>query len=304
MVAIGPVNYFWLNRSRRLYMLLVTVPGGAAVVTLSLFGFALFSDGLGVRFRARSLTKIDQRTGNVVGWARQTYYAGLAPSGGLKFPADVAVYPVDDFPDNNRRRLVAWEGEQQHLRTGYLNSRESAQFLVIHEGKTQAKLAVAPGTENQPPSVTNKLGAEVLHLVLRGHDGRYFVGASIAEGQTATLTPAKDGVSAVSELAPVAGRLRTSRERAYDPSDYDNELLIFNQRRYNNYGYYNYTGNMQPERSDLALLGRELDRLCTQDSFDLSPGTYAALLGRQPQMPMGHQPVREKDSLHVVEGRW
>ena len=37
---IGPVNYFLLKRSRRLYLLLVTVPLGSALIIGSLFGFA------------------------------------------------------------------------------------------------------------------------------------------------------------------------------------------------------------------------------------------------------------------------
>ena len=81
-VLIGPVNYLLLNRARRLYMLLLTVPAGAAIVTGSLFLYALMTDGLSVRLRARSFTELDQRTGRAVAWSRQSYYAALAPSRG------------------------------------------------------------------------------------------------------------------------------------------------------------------------------------------------------------------------------
>ena len=83
VVAIGPVNYFLLQRQRKLYLLLITVPLGAGVVTSALFIYALVSDGLGVRARARSLTRIDQTSGRTVSWSRQSYYAGLAPSAGM-----------------------------------------------------------------------------------------------------------------------------------------------------------------------------------------------------------------------------
>jgi hypothetical protein len=55
-VVIGPVNYLLLGRIHRLYLLLVTVPAGAAVVTLGLFAYAILSDGLGVKARIRSYT--------------------------------------------------------------------------------------------------------------------------------------------------------------------------------------------------------------------------------------------------------
>ncbi len=42
----------------------------------------------------RSLTQLDQRAGEAVSWARLSYYAGVAPDGGLAMPADVALYPV------------------------------------------------------------------------------------------------------------------------------------------------------------------------------------------------------------------
>ena len=45
-IFIGPVNYWVLSRARRLYLLLLTVPLGAAVVTIALFAYALLTDGL------------------------------------------------------------------------------------------------------------------------------------------------------------------------------------------------------------------------------------------------------------------
>ena len=98
VVVIGPVNYFLLRRKRRLYLLLVTVPLGAALVTAALFAYALISDGLGIRVRVRSFTEIDQRAGRAVSWSRQSYYAGLAPSGGLTFPETAVVFPIEHYP--------------------------------------------------------------------------------------------------------------------------------------------------------------------------------------------------------------
>ncbi len=60
VIAIGPVNYFLLQRRRQLNWLLVTVPVGAGVAILGLLAFAVLTDGLASRGRVRSLTHIDR----------------------------------------------------------------------------------------------------------------------------------------------------------------------------------------------------------------------------------------------------
>ena len=70
VVVIGPVNYYWLKRRQKLYLLPVLVPSVAALVTLGLFAYAVVGDGLGVRVRVRSWTEIDQRAGRATSWSR------------------------------------------------------------------------------------------------------------------------------------------------------------------------------------------------------------------------------------------
>ena len=59
VLAIGPVNFYLLKRWHKLNLLLITVPASAAVVTLALLSYAVFSDGFGVRARTRSFTEIE-----------------------------------------------------------------------------------------------------------------------------------------------------------------------------------------------------------------------------------------------------
>ena len=113
VMVIGPVNYYVLLRKGRLALLLVTVPTLALLVTLGLLTFSLAWEGLGVRCRTRSITQIDASQGQAISWSRQTYYAGLSPSGGLIFPADAAVYPIDYRGSLNNRpsfrdRTLIW----------------------------------------------------------------------------------------------------------------------------------------------------------------------------------------------------
>ena len=131
VVAIGPLNYWLLRRRRRLQLLVVTIPLGAAAVTLVLFGYALVADGLGTRVRVRSATLLDQRHGRAACWARMMYYSGVTPFGGLTFPADVAVLPFDFVPGESgaRRQDMIWEDDQR-LVSGWLPARTPTQLLT------------------------------------------------------------------------------------------------------------------------------------------------------------------------------
>ena len=81
-------------------------------------------------------------------WSRQSYYAGLAPSGGLSFPQDALVFPIEFMPAAFRsvfagsRRVQQWEGDQVHYRVGYFPSRTTVQFAVAWAGQTERGLRV------------------------------------------------------------------------------------------------------------------------------------------------------------------
>ena len=190
---IGPVNYFFLRRRRRLYLLLVTVPAGAGLVTLALFAYALVSDGLGVRVRVRSFTEIDQRAGHAVSWSRQSYYAGLAPSGGLKFPERAAVLPLDQYPAERRQgrlgtQQLVWS-EGQNLVSGYIGARSTAQFLVVESGPSRRGLLVAAGQDAGDLQATNRLDAAIDKLIVKDDAGRVLQAKEWRSGNRAGWNP-------------------------------------------------------------------------------------------------------------------
>ena len=138
VIGIGPVNYWLLRRRRQLHLLLLTIPASAAAVTLLLFAYALMADGLDVRVRARSVTHLDQRSGRAVCWTRLSYFAGLTPRGGLRFPADTLVLPLEQMPGRISReqplfREVLWD-EDQRFSSGWIASRTPAQFSPSARG--------------------------------------------------------------------------------------------------------------------------------------------------------------------------
>lgn len=307
VVVIGPVNYLLLKRKRRLYLLLVTVPLGAAVITISLFSYALISDGLGMRTRARSYTRLDQRSGQMVNWARQSYYAGLAPSGGLQFPSDSAVYPIVERPwgsGTTRARELAWNDEAQQLRSGYLSSRQTSQYLVISSLPSKRKLEVKPGGDQSPPQVTNQLGAQIEHLILRDHDGQYYALRNLQDGESQALTPSTYN-KALQPISVAANERRPALPMGYETDRWGAGLFGFtsgNSIRY----YYDQTFERslsQPTFSS-SILEMELRRTTSNNTAEIEPGTYVAVLANTPEMPIGYSRAREVGSFHVLEGKW
>src|SRR5690606_17120461 len=161
------------RRRGRLYLMLVTVPAGAAVVTGLLLGFAIFSDGLGTRIRTRSFTWLDQRGGRAATWSRQMMYAGLPVSEGLHFGEHALVYPLNiegsfDRRRRRRSRAIDWTVDQ-HLHAGYIRAREPTQLLVVAASALPARLHVRPASGDDDAiqwNATNELGGRLQLLIV------------------------------------------------------------------------------------------------------------------------------------------
>ena len=132
-VMIGPVNYFYLRNRRLLWLLLVTVPTTALVTSVLLVGYSVAAHGFSVRSRIRSLTVLDQKSQEEVTVARLALFAGVAPSRGLQFSPDTAVYPV--FPPTDEPGFTVDWTETQALTSGWLLSRTRTQFLTVRHSE-------------------------------------------------------------------------------------------------------------------------------------------------------------------------
>jgi hypothetical protein len=295
-IIIGPVNYVLLHRRRRLYLLLVTVPAGAGLVTVALLAYALVSDGLGVRARIRSFTEIDQRSGQAVAWARQSYYAGLAPSRGLTFPADVACYPIEQFAGDrrSRHRNLLWD-DQQHLLSGYLSSRSTAQFMVVQSQPSKLGLQIAAAADQSlPPQVTNRLNTQLLKVFLRDAQGHYY-GASDVSPEQVFQPQAVDKEQVIREIKSAWIAERPAFPLGFDSSYYKRG---FGRRYY----YSNNVDQALPAAQfDIGILERNLRQAAYSE---LTPCSYVAITGTAPELPLGSRAAREQASYHVVLGRW
>jgi hypothetical protein len=302
-VLIGPVNYMLLGRAQRLYLLLITVPVGAALVTGSLFTYALLTDGLGVRLRARSFTELDQRTGRAVAWSRQSYYASIAPSRGLAFPDDATVFPILHHPSTNRSsgyadHFIRWDNEQ-HLTDGYIASRTAAQFMVLRATQTTDKLAVREGaTAGQPPEVTNQLLAKVRLLVLCDSHGQWWMGEDIANSKSAKLK-AVTTVEAADRLKKLVAADPPEFPRGYDPNLHNNAMSLF----LGNNSWYSVDNSSSLPVMASSLLEMNLAN-SSNPAASLGEKSYLAVTGSSPVVPYGVPRVREEASLHIIRGRY
>ncbi len=317
--VIGPVNYILLGRMRRLYLLLITVPAGAAIVTAGLFLYALATDGIGVRSRIRSFTELDARTGHAVSWSRQSYYASIAPSQGLTFPPDAIVHPLIHEPTSNgghraHGQRLEWD-EDQHFQGGYLRSRSATQFLVVRAGPTQSRLIVQPQAEGKPPQVKNQLGTDVSYLLIADRKSAavssqngspqttlatYWQVESLAAGGVATAKAVSSR-----EVEERLQRVYRDNSPAY-PAGYDptlhNSAMAFMTNSYSRYTHVD-SGQASP-RTATSKLERQLERLAWGGEVILEPGAFLALTDSPAEVPLGVAGMRQDRSLHVVHGRW
>lgn len=295
-VVIGPLNYAILRRGGRQFLMLITVPSGAALVTAFLVVYATFGDGFGVKVRTRSVIHIDQRSGQSTSWSRQNYYASMAPSRGLSFPSDSAVYKIEYSPKRNSKppfRRTDWSSGDQRLRGGYMTSRDWCQLLVIRNRQTTAGLAITPDGAN-PPTVLNQLGTKVLTLVLVDGLGNIYTGENIGvnePGELQAITPADVKKMLVDiSTSNIMGVNRSALRRA--------ESMARHQ-------YYYYSQEIDSAapavRAGNSLLERAI--VNSLESFSPIPKTYLALVEDSTEVPLGTK-AKRYESFELVIGRW
>ena len=292
VLAIGPINYFFLNRVHRLYLLLFTVPVGALLVTVSLLLYAFLGDGLGTRVRYRSFTELID--GQAISWSRQTYYAGMPNSEGLVFPSAAAVYPVQyDQQSGQKRRTLLWEEDRQHLYRGYLQARSMSQFLVVNPVKASKQVKVLASNAGEL-KVENQFGVELDGVVAYEHETQsYYWADRVGDGKTVELKNlGKEGA-----LKNISSWLEESRLTI--PEGFN-----FTKRR--NYRYY-YGNALDPGESlpltNTALLEQQIGAL----RFSRAPKRnvfFALTRRRPPTVPQAIRSASEEASFHVVKGTW
>ena len=307
VLAVGPLNFWLLNRRQRTHLMVLTVPITALFLTIGLLVYALLSDGLGVQARGRSVTFLDQPRHEQTTWRRTCYYAGFAPAEGLAFDKRTAIYPILSEGSwgsygYQRTKKVNWNGTQQRLTSGWLSARESTQFLTVESRQTKA--AIDFRVAGDKIVATNRLGSQVQYLVALDGESRLWSGESLEMGQRESLSPV-ERAEATSRLRELLLENEPTPPQGIETLD-DNPLLQ-QQRRQQRRLRRSLRLQYGAEGLSDSLLNDVLDRLVGLDTgggLSLPPRSYAAICDQLPLGTFGVEGVRESGGFHVVIGAW
>jgi hypothetical protein len=321
MLLIGPANYYYLNRWRRLSLLLITVPLGAGIFTAGLFAFALLSDGFSTRTRVRSYTVLEPASGLAASISRQTYYTAFVPSDGMRYPPDTAVYPLHHSPaevaTSNYYFFQSdsqWVDGKLQLQRRYLTAREHRQFVTVRSTPCQARLEVR--TSGGKMLVKNLLGTDIDIALLVDDDGRLHSVENLA-ANTQVEAPLIEAAIAQSAWRRRLDPKLPMMPSNYDPNRYDS---LFGRGRYNSYMYYGRNQSQWGVTQGTSVLERginDLDPILNRMRDGVGNAaagyerTYTAITtdsikadDGEPLAPLGVRNSRVVESLHVVRGRW
>lgn len=301
VVLIGPVNYWLLRRAGRLHLFLFTVPLAALVTSGALLGYALLSDGLISRLRARSFTVLDQPAARATTAARVSYYVGFASSAGLTFPDDTLIVPFELQPrayysPNFSPRRMTWS-QQQHLTQGWLASRTPTQYVTQRNYPTEQRLDLSPASDGKLSAI-NRLGVPVIDLIVRDKQGAWHAASNLAAGEPGQLALLADEAA----LEPVASRFLKTLG-ANNPSMPAGLTAYGSSNSWRWFGASYMTS--QKTYGLQSLLEQCISQVRTQIlARELPPGSYVAIVERPAEVIVGIDNPVETQSTHVIQGRW
>jgi hypothetical protein len=303
VLLIGPFNYWILKRYKRLQLLVLTVPLAAGVATAAIFAYALVADGFGTKLRIRSVSTIDQRTGEAAAWGWMSYYAGLAPGNGLLMPADVAMYPIMPIWGDSSAiaRAMYWDDELEHLTTGWLTSRTPTQYLQIRSRKTPNRLDVTSG--NGKMQITNRLGTKINTLLVLDENGKFFS----SEGIEANARIALAAISRDAATKRIGELIRDNEPEFPEELTGTDRDYIGRQNRTSRrlFGRYRAPGGETTLSESLG--GRVISDLAGMNgrpALELPGRTYVAVTAHGPEIETGIPSAVEDASFHIVVGRY
>lgn len=289
-VVIGPLNYMYLWKRSRLYLLVVTIPLTAFATSLALFAYSAMAHGFATKARVRSLTLLDQRANTAVTTSRLSLYSGIAPSGGLRFGPETAVFPIWPPSEGFSSGVVDWS-ETQRLESGWLRSRTRTQFLTVSHRGQRGRLEVTGS--GGAVTAANGLEWDIAALVVRDGAGRTLYATQVPAGGSAQLVPItldqrKDFATLLLQHAPrLPDYLADHGGRpAFFLGDYD-------------------TSNITMTFAD-SLMERNLKALegVRSPDYAMAHSSYVAILAENPDVEVGVEGAREEAGVHVVVGHW
>ncbi|MEO1530113.1 MAG: hypothetical protein AAFX06_32340, partial [Planctomycetota bacterium] len=219
VILVGPVAYRFTAKAQRSHLMFIIAPTLALLTTVAMFSYSVVSDGFGTTTRIRQVMWIDGSSGDAFERTRATLFSGIAPRGGIVFPADaeVMLYRAGNQRDwsnlpreikDVRFRATVTE-ESQRFSGSVLPSRAQRQFvshlirprlggIAVKDAPVFDSGADAPPTGDA--TIVSNLPFDLEQLIVRSDDGRYWFAAR---------APGNSEFSAVwlSDLADASKRL-------------------------------------------------------------------------------------------------
>lgn len=292
-VLIGPVNYIYYLKKRRLAMLLITVPIIAFGSSLTLLAYSTVIHGFSVKSRVRSITFLDQKQNHAMSINRVAYFAGMAPSDGLNFEPTTAVYPIWPVQDSFEAGRVDWS-ESQHLQNGWLRSRTRTQFMTVSQQEQRGRLNLQ-STEGSSPEVSNGLEWNIQKLFIVDESGKSWVTEKLKAGAIAKLEPLTNEDR--KELRKFFSEHAMELPSGVTETQLSNGLSSSRRYRYSG-------GHEVPIIYQKSLQEKMISRLIPlgNEKAILKPGSYFAILQQSPDLELGLKKSQQNISIHLLLG--
>ena len=187
-LLIGPASFWYLWRRKQRALIVLTAPIISLVFILVLATYTVAGEGFGVHGRAATFTILDEGSKQAATRAAVSLYAaGMAPSGGLNFGRDVAVFLIGPSGSGSRERMSLDLSESQRYASGELQARSPTNVEQVLFRPARERLTFT--REANGYSVLNGLDATLIHLQYREGETRYTLDGPLAPGARQTLKP-------------------------------------------------------------------------------------------------------------------
>ena len=214
-LLIGPVNHIVLRRRRQQSLIVATTPLMAVLFIVLLTGYVVAVEGFGVRARAVTFTLLDETSNQAATHSNVSLYAaGLAPSSGLRFSRDVAVFPTDVTGMVRGGDLHLDVSEAQRFSGGLIDARTPSNFETIEVRSARERLTFR--RDGNQLSVANGLGVPITKLRYRRGDTFYALAGPLEPGAAGML---RQVAGAAADLLPADAALASLRYVIADQPD-------------------------------------------------------------------------------------
>lgn len=186
-LLIGPASFWFLWKRRQRTLIVLTAPLISLVFIVVLASYTILGEGFGVHGRAATFTILDEDAKQAATRAAVSLYAaGMAPSGGLNYGRDVAVFMLGPSGSGSRERQTLDLTNGQRYASGEMQARSPTNVEQILFRPARERLTFT--READGFSVLNGLDATVTHLQYRDGDTHYTLEGPLAPGARQRLT--------------------------------------------------------------------------------------------------------------------